>query len=324
LINKKFALIGAAGYIAPKHMQAIKETGNDLLAAYDPNDSVGVLDNYFPKASFFTEFERFDRHLEKLKRNGQKVDFISICSPNYLHDAHIRFGLRYGADVICEKPVVLNPHNIDPLIDLSRETNSNIYSILQLRLHPAIIECKKRIEQSSEDKIYDVELTYITPRGNWYYTSWKGDLTKSGGIATNIGIHFFDILSWIFGEVKENIVHLNTHDRAAGFFMFRKARVKWFMSINEETKPVEDSYKGHAYRSLKIDNDLIEFSEGFKDLHIASYKAILEGKGYTIDDACKAIHIVHQIRNSQVEKINEDCHPLTVLPLAKHPFENIN
>jgi UDP-N-acetyl-2-amino-2-deoxyglucuronate dehydrogenase len=223
---QNFALIGAAGYIAPRHMQAIRDTGNRLVAAIDPNDSVGVIDSYFPDAAFFTEFERFDRHLEKLKRAGQKIHFVSICSPNYLHDAHIRFGLRYGADVICEKPIVLNPWNIDALEELENETGHRVYNILQLRLHPGIIALKEKVDQAPAGKVFEFDLTYITSRGNWYYTSWKGNSEKSGGIATNIGVHFYDMLQWVFGGLKQNIVHVHTHDRAAGFLEFEKARVR--------------------------------------------------------------------------------------------------
>jgi len=231
-MNKIFALTGAAGYIAPRHMKAIKDTGNNLVAAFDPNDSVGIIDSYFPDADFFTEFERFDRHLEKLKRKGIKIDYVSVCSPNYLHDAHCRFGLRLGADVICEKPIVLNPWNIDALQEIERETGKNIYNILQLRLHPSVIELKKKVESAPKDKVFDIDLTYLTSRGKWYYTSWKGDLSKSGGIATNIGVHFYDMLMWIFGDVQQSSVHLHTHDRAAGYLELERARVKWFLSIN--------------------------------------------------------------------------------------------
>ena len=232
MIMKNFVLIGAAGYIAPRHMRAIKDTGNRLLAALDINDSVGIIDSYFPEADFFTEFERFDRHIEKLKRRGESIDYVSICSPNYLHDAHIRFGLRHGADVICEKPLVLNPWNVEALRTVEQEMGRNIYTILQLRLHADIIKLRDKVARESPDKIHDVDLTYITSRGNWYYTSWKGNVRNSGGIATNIGIHFYDMLSWIYGDVKENIVHIHTHDRAAGYLELERARVRSFLSIN--------------------------------------------------------------------------------------------
>ena len=234
---KDFVLIGAAGFIAPRHLKAIKETGNQLVAALDQFDSVGVLDSYFPQASFFVEFERFDRHIEKLKRKGHHIDYVSICSPNYLHDSHIRFGLRNGATVICEKPLVLNPWNVEALSQVQQESGKEVFNILQLRLHPDIIKLKEMVDKADPSKVFDVDLSYITSRGNWYYTSWKGDLAKSGGIATNIGIHFFDMLLWIFGPAKENIIHVHTHDRAAGFLELQKARVRWFLSISADTLP---------------------------------------------------------------------------------------
>ncbi len=318
---KNFVLIGAAGYIAPRHLKAIKDTGNNLVAAYDPFDSVGILDSYFPDADFFTEFERFDRHIEKLKREGTKIDYVSICSPNYLHDAHIRFGLRHGADVICEKPIVLNPWNIDALREIEKKTKKNIYNILQLRLHPSVVELKKKIDSEIKDKIYDIDLTYLTSRGNWYYTSWKGDMSKSGGIATNIGVHFFDMLIWIFGNVKRNEVHLHSHDRAAGFLELEKARVRWFLSINFDVIPTNIKEKGlRTYRSLKIENQEFEFSGGFNELHTRSYESILTNKGYGVEDAKKAIQIVHDIRNAEVQQNSSNSHPLISLPLKKHPF----
>lgn len=318
---KNFALIGVGGYIAPRHLKAIKETGNHLVAAFDKNDSVGVMDSYFPDADFFTEYERFDRHLEKLKREGTKIDFLTVCSPNYLHDAHIRFGLRYGADVICEKPLVLNPWNVTGLKEIEAETRRNIYTILQLRLHPVIIELKNRIKAEVDDKIHDVELTYITSRGKWYYTSWKGDVSKSGGIATNIGIHFFDMLTWIFGAVQENVVHVHTHDRAAGFLQLKKARVKWFLSINADTLPIEIKNKGvRTFRSITMDEKEIEFSEGFTDLHTLSYQEILRGNGFGVKDTQDSIQTVHHIRNTQPIGLQGDYHSLAALQLSEHPF----
>ncbi|MFN0035812.1 MAG: Gfo/Idh/MocA family protein, partial [Saprospiraceae bacterium] len=290
-----FALIGAAGYIAPRHLKAIRDTGHRLVAAYDPQDSVGVLDAYFPDTDFFTEFERFDRHLEKLKRAGQAIDFVSICSPNYLHDAHIRFGLRHGANVICEKPLVLNPWNAEALKINEQESGKCVSTILQLRLHPAIVELKNKVEQSFSGKKYAVDLSYITSRGNWYYTSWKGDVQKSGGIATNIGIHFFDMLAWVFGEVLGAVVHVHTHDRAAGFLEFEKARVRWFLSINAATLPPEAVGK-RTFRAITVNGESLEFSEGFTDLHTLSYQAILAGKGFGLDDAMPAIQLAHDIR----------------------------
>jgi UDP-N-acetyl-2-amino-2-deoxyglucuronate dehydrogenase len=319
---KSFALIGAAGYIAPRHMQAIRDTGHDLVAAMDTNDSVGIMDSYFPNAAFFTEFERFDRHLEKLKRSGHQVDYVSICSPNYLHDAHIRFGLRYGADVICEKPIVLNPWNIDALEELENETGNRVFNILQLRLHPSIIALREKVAAAPADKVFEFDLTYITSRGTWYYTSWKGNSEKSGGIATNIGVHFYDMLQWVFGPVKENIVHIHTHDRAAGYFEFAKAKVRWFLSINADTLPDDVKAKGkRTYRSINIEGEELEFSDGFTDLHTMSYQDILNGGGFRIGEARAAINIVHQIRTSTPIGLVGDYHPFCELPLANHPFK---
>lgn len=319
---KNFALIGAAGYVAPRHMQAIKETGNELVAALDKSDSVGVIDSYFPQADFFVEFERFDRHLEKLKRDGTNLDYVSVCSPNYLHDSHIRFGIRQGADVICEKPLVLNPWNLRTLEEISNETGKKIFNILQLRLHPSVIELREKVLNAPKDKIFDVELTYQTSRGNWYYTSWKGDLSKSGGIATNIGVHFYDMLGWIFGDVKDNKVHLHSHDRAAGYLEFAQARVKWFLSINYNTISEDLKAKGaRTYRSLKIEGQEFEFSGGFTDLHTRSYEEILKGNGFEIGEAKKAIEIVHNIRHQEPIGLVGDYHPFAGLPVAKHPFE---
>ncbi len=319
---KNFALVGAAGYIAPRHMRAIKDTGNHLAAALDRNDSVGVIDSYFPQADFFTEFERFDRHLEKLKRRNSSLDYVSICSPNYLHDAHIRFGLRMGADVICEKPLVLNPWNVAALQDIEKETGKRIYTILQLRLHPAIIALKEKIAVLAPGTQQDIDLTYITARGNWYYASWKGDVSKSGGIATNIGVHFFDMLTWIFGDVQENVVHLHTHDRAAGYLELEKARVRWFLSINPDTLPLEVKLKGsRTYRSLTMNGEEIEFSEGFTDLHTRSYEQILQGNGFGLEDAATSIKIVQQIREAKPLGLAENHHPLAALPLSEHPFK---
>ena len=319
---KNFALIGAAGYIAPRHMKAIKDTNNNLVAALDKFDSVGVIDSYFPNADFFVEFERFDRHISKLQfENRLKLDYVSVCTPNYLHDSHIRFGLRQEADVICEKPLVLNPWNIDALKKVEKQTGKKIYNILQLRVHPSIIELKNKIENGPKDKIYEIDLTYLTSRGNWYYTSWKGDDNKSGGIATNIGVHFYDMLSWIFGEVKENKVHVHTHDRAAGYLEFEQARVRWFLSINEDVLPKDIVARGQrTYRSITIEGEELEFSGGFTDLHTTSYKHILDGKGYGIEDARQAIEIVHEIRNQQPIGLTGEYHPFAKKELAKHPF----
>ena len=272
---KNFGLIGAAGYIAVRHLRAIKDTGNNLLASLDKFDCVGLLDGYFPQSDFFVEFERFDRHFDKLKRTGTKIDYVSICSPNYLHDSHIRFALRHQAEAICEKPIVLNPWNVEALQEIENETGHKIYTILQLRLHPKIVELKEKIKNGPKDKVYDIDLSYITSRGNWYYISWKGDVQKSGGVATNIGIHFFDMLTWIFGDVKENIVNLHTHDRASGIFKLEKANVRWFLSINSETLPKEVKESGKTtFRSITVEGEEIEFSEGFTDLHTRSYEAV--------------------------------------------------
>ena len=300
---KNFALIGAAGFIAPRHLKAIKETGGNLVAALDKHDNVGVLDSYFPNADFFTEFERFDRHLDKLKRKGERVDYVAICSPNYLHDSHIRFALRYGANAICEKPLVLNPWNLDALAEIEKETGKKINTILQLRLHPAIIALREKILHGPKDKIYDIDLKYITSRGNWYHTSWKGDLPRAGGIATNIGIHFFDMLIWIFGPVKEITVSKMERDSAAGFIELIHARVNWFLSIDYNQLPAQAKAEGkRTYRSLTLGGSEIEFSEGFTDLHTRSYEEILRGKGFGLSDAGPSIDLVYKIRNSPLTR----------------------
>ncbi len=316
-----FALIGVAGYVAPRHLRAIKDTENRLIAALDPNDSVGVMDAYFPDAAFFVEFERFDRHLEKLRQNGQKLHFVSICSPNYLHDAHIRFGLRQQADVICEKPLVLNPWNAEALQRNEAETGQRVYTILQLRLHPAIQALKTRMAQQVVQK-HEVDLSYITARGNWYYASWKGELSKSGGIATNIGIHFFDMLIWIFGAVQKSEVHLHSHDRAAGYLELERARVRWFLSIDENTLPQSVHEKGgRTFRSIRINGQELEFSEGFTDLHTESYREILAGRGFGLDAAAPSIELVHSIREAEVLGLKGEYHPLAALPQGRHPFK---
>lgn len=316
----KFALIGAAGYIAPRHMKAITETGNELVAAYDPYDGVGIMDSHFPDASFFTEFERFDRHLEKMQRNGDSIDYLSICSPNYLHDAHIRFGLRAGYKVICEKPLVLNPWNLDGLLDVAEGDSSRVNTILQLRLHPAVIALREKVAKS--DKRHKVDLTYITSRGMWYHTSWKGDVSKSGGVITNIGVHFFDMLSWVFGAPLENEIHQRTHDRASGFLAFEKADVSWFLSINADTLPAKAVEKGQrTFRTINIDGDELDMSAGFTDLHTLSYQHILEGKGFGLEDARQAITITHELRTKELAPKNGKEHPFSHLPETKHPFQ---
>jgi len=319
---KNFALVGAAGYIAPRHLRAIRDTQNNLIAAVDRHDCVGVMDSFFPKAAFFVEFERFDRHVEKLRREKDtKLDYVSICTPNYMHDAHIRFALRAGADAICEKPLVLNPWTIDALSEIEKETGKKIYNVLQLRLHKTIIDFRDRMHALRGDKKIDVDLTYITSRGNWYYTSWKGDISKSGGIATNIGVHFFDMLNWVFGDIQDSQVHVHTHDRASGYLEFEHARVRWFLSINADTLPADIAAKGQrTYRSIKIGGEELEFSEGFTELHTETYKDILSGGGYGLEDARTAVEIVHGIRNTTPVGLKGDYHPFAALPLSAHPF----
>lgn len=306
-----FALIGAAGYVAPRHMRAIRDTGNNLIAALDKFDSVGIIDSYFPQADFFTEPERFDRHLDKLRRRGEhKIDYVSICSPNYLHDAHIRLALRNQANAICEKPLVLNPWNVDALTEIEKETGKTINTILQLRLHPAIIALKQQVENAPADKIFDIDLTYITSRGRWYFISWKGDIEKSGGMATNIGIHFFDMLIWIFGEVQNSVVHRSERDKTAGFLQLKRARVRWFLSIDEKSLPeVAINTNKRTYRSISIEGKEFEFSEGFTDLHTVSYRQILNHQGFTINDALPSIVLTHNIRNAGITELKGDYHP---------------
>lgn len=307
---KNFALIGAAGYIAPRHLKAIKDTNNNLIAALDKFDSVGVMDSYFPNADFFVEFERFDRHIEKLKRAGTQLDYVSICTPNYLHDSHIRMALRSGADAICEKPLVLNPWNVDALSEIEKESGNTINTILQLRLHESIIQLKNKVDSEKKAEKYDVDLTYITSRGNWYDISWKGDESKSGGIATNIGVHFYDMLSWIFGEVQENVVHLREKNKAAGYLEFENARVRWFLSIDENDLPNHiKEKKQRTFRSIEINGEELEFSNGFTELHTESYKGILSNRGYGLQDARQSIEIVYDIRNKEL-----------ILKGEKHPF----
>lgn len=315
---KNFALIGASGYIAPRHMKAIKDTGNTLVAALDPYDGIGVMDNYFPEASFFTEFERFDRFVDKWRRDsGNKIDYVSICSPNYLHDSHIRFALRSGADAISEKPLVLNPWNVDQLKVIEKETGKKIYNVLQLRLHPAIIALKERVAKelkNEPNKVYDIDLTYLTSRGKWYFVSWKGDESKSGGIASNIGVHFFDMLCWIFGDVEENIVHLKTQDVNAGFLKLKHANVRWFLSVNPIYIPEPVKNAGlTTYRSIIINNEEIEFSGGFTDLHTKSYEEILKGNGFGLEEAYVSVNTVSAIRNLEAIGLKGEYHPFCKL-----------
>ncbi len=295
---KNFAIIGVAGYIAPRHLMAIRDTGNRLIAALDRSDTVGIMDSYFPGADFFTEFERFDRHLDKLRRQGDRIDYVSICSPNYLHDSHIRFALRHGADAICEKPLVLNPWNVDALAEIEQETGHRVFNILQLRHHPAIIGLREKVKNGPADKVYDVDLTYMTSRGNWYHISWKGDESKSGGITTNIGIHFFDMLIWVFGPVKGLEVFERTEDTASGFIELERARVRWTLSIDYDRIPEHVRAQGkRTYRSLQMDGEEIEFSDGFTELHTRSYQAILNGEGFGLQEARPCIDLAYRIRN---------------------------
>lgn len=310
--KENFALIGAAGYIAPRHMKAIKETGNVLIAAMDPMDSVGIIDSYFPNADFFIEPERFDRHLDKLRRSGKdKVNYVSICSPNYLHDAHIRMALRNDAHAVCEKPLVLNPWNLDGLEEIEMETGKKIFNILQLRHHKAIVDLKNKIDNLPKDHIHDIDLTYITSRGKWYHYSWKGDLSKSGGVVTNIGIHFFDMLGWIFGDAISNTLHLLEPDKASGLLQLKNANVRWYLSIDKNDLP-DNSVKNNqpTYRSITVDSKEIEFSGGFTDLHTESYKSILNNSGFGMAEARNSIEIAHLIRNQKI----------TSSPTEKHPF----
>lgn len=307
-----FALIGAAGYIAPRHMKAVRDTGNRLVAAVDPHDSVGVLDEYFPDTRFFTEIERFDRYLEKLRRQGtdDRVDYVSICSPNYLHDSHMRFGLRSGCDVICEKPVVLNPWNIDGIGEIERESGHRVCTILQLRLHPSIMALRQKVREGNSKARHEVDLTYITSRGHWYLRSWKGDLKKSGGIATNIGVHFFDMLHFIFGDLQLNVVHHGTETRAAGYLEYEHARVRWFLSVDAGDLPAEQRLAGQrTFRSITVDGEELEFSGGFTDLHTRAYEEILAGRGYGLEENRTAIAAVSSIRNAKPIGLKGDYHP---------------
>ena len=312
--SKNFALIGASGYIAPRHMKAIKETGNKLVAALDPYDGIGIMDSHFPQASFFTEFERFDRFVDKWHRDGnKKIEYIGITTPNYLHDSHIRFALKSGAHAICEKPLVLNSHNIDQLKVIEDVTGKKVYTILQLRLHDSIIALKDKISKELEenpDKVYDIDLTYLTSRGKWYFISWKGDEKKSGGIASNIGVHFFDMLSWIFGPIDENIVHIKQADTNAGFMKLKNANVRWFLSVNYDYVPENVKVSGQkTFRSIKVEGEEFEFSDGFTDLHTRSYEDILSGGGFGLEDARNSIDIVSAIRNMNPVGLQGAYHP---------------
>ena len=304
---KNFAIIGVGGYIAPRHLKAIKETDNRLVAALDKNDSVGILDKFFDDVDFFTEFERFDRHIVKLKGTEKQIDYVTICTPNYLHDSHIRFALRNGADAICEKPLVLNPWNLDQLEEIEKKSEKKVYTVLQLRSHPTIQKIREKYQNSEET--VDIDLTYITPRGKWYDYSWKGHMEKAGGVATNIGIHFFDMLIWIFGNPKKSEVHYSDEHKMTGFIELERARIKWYLSIDKNDLP--DSAQGQPYRSITIDEEEVEFSDGFTDLHTQVYKDIFDGKGHGIKDARPSITLVHEIRNADVKEPSQG---------KEHPF----
>lgn len=316
---KKFALIGAAGYVAPRHMKAIKDTGNVLVAALDKSDSVGIMDSFFPEADFFTEYERFDRHIDKKRRASpdEHIDYVAICSPNYLHDAHMRFALRADADAICEKPLVLNPWNIEGLQGIERDTEKKINTILQLRLHPAIIALRARVQAEKNDIKHDVNLTYITSRGHWYLHSWKGDQQKSGGIATNIGVHFYDMLHFVFGQFQESRVHYSSDTKASGFLEYERARVRWFLSIDIDDVPIESRNRGHrTFRSITCDDEEIEFSDGFADLHTRSYEEILAGNGFGLEENRVAIETVAGIREATPLGLTGDYHPFLKRPIS--------
>ena len=298
---KNFALIGAAGYIAPRHMRAIKDTGNNLAIAYDVNDSVGIIDSISPQSEFFTEFERFYEHAHQLRRNPvTALDFVSICSPNHLHHAHIAAGLRLGSDVICEKPLVPTPELIDELVRIEQETGRRVFNVLQLRHHEAILALREKVAMAPRDKVFDVELTYITSRGKWYMESWKGDPRKSFGVATNIGVHFYDMLHFIFGRLKRNVVHLSAEAKAAGYLEYERARVRWFLSIDADDLPQNVKGKKTTFRSIDISGEELEFSEGFTDLHTTSYREVLAGRGYGLSDARHCIETVNTIRHAVV------------------------
>jgi UDP-N-acetyl-2-amino-2-deoxyglucuronate dehydrogenase len=308
-----FALIGAAGYVAPRHMKAIKAVGGNLKVAFDPNDSVGVIDSHFPDAHFFTEFERFDRHIDKMSRRGDKIDYVSICSPNYLHDAHCRFAMRSNADAICEKPLVLNPWNIDGLQEIEERTGRKVSTILQLRLHPAIKALKEKVAADQRNE-FSIDLTYVTSRGRWYHASWKGDDAKSGGVATNIGIHFFDMLSYIFGQPTVNVAHLRDASRAAGYLQCGRASIRWFLSVDRNDLPSAIADDKTTHRSITIDEEQFEFSEGFTDLHTRSYEEIVSGRGFTLADVRPSVDIVSDFRKAPIELNRGERHPL----VARH------
>lgn len=306
-----FGLLGVGGFVAPRHMNAIQSVGGELVAACDPKDSVGVLDIYFPDCHFFTEFERFDRHLDKISRGGEAVSHLTVCSPNYLHDAHVRYGMRSGADVICEKPLVLNPWNLDALASIEAETGKRVFTILQLRQHPVIQALRERVAAAGRSD-FDVDLTYITSRGRWYHASWKGDEDKSGGVATNIGVHFFDMLTFVFGKMQTSEVHLRDAFRMSGIMEFERARVSWFLSVDARDLPDHLDSAKRTFRSITLDGEEIEFSEGFTDLHTVSYEEIMAGRGFGIEDVRPSIEIVSHLRTSPLEPKILSAHALAL------------
>lgn len=310
--SANFALTGAAGYVAPRHLKAIKDVGHRLVAALDPFDSVGILDSFFPDCAFFTEYERFERHLEKLKRKSEeeRVRYVSICSPNHLHDAHIRMALRVGADALCEKPLVLNPWNLDALSEIEAETGRRVWTVLQLRVHPALVSLKEKLAEGTGGHRHQVVLTYVTSRGLWYLRSWKGVLEKSGGVATNIGVHFFDLLTWLFGPLEDVQVQVSSDRTCGGILQLARARVQWFLSIDGAHIPADRRARGErTHRSITVDGEEIEFSGGFNDLHSEVYRRTLEGKGFGIEETRAAIEIVHRIRNESAQGVRPDSHP---------------
>lgn len=308
---KNFAVIGVGGYVAPRHLRAIRDTGNRLVAAIDPKDSVGVLDQYSFDVKFFTEIERFDRYLEKLRRGPEenRIHYVSVCSPNYLHDAHCRLALRVGADVICEKPLVINPWNFDALQELEVETKHRINTVLQLRVHPELSRLRHSLQESSGQ--HDVVLTYITSRGPWYHVSWKGQQDKSGGVATNIGVHFFDLLLWLFGSAGDIKVYHSDNQRMSGFIELERARVRWFLSVDAQDLPfAAKAAKKTTFRSITVDGKEIEFSEGFTDLHTRVYEETLAGRGFGIAEARPSIELTYAIRTASISPKDESVHPL--------------
>ena len=314
-MKKQFALIGAAGFVAPRHMAAIKYVGGDLVAACDPRDSVGVIDSHFPEAKFFTEFERFDRHLDRMRRKNDRIDYVSICSPNYLHDAHARFAMRSDADAICEKPLVLNPWNIDGLARMQEDTGRKVFSILQLRLHDTIQALREKVALTPDHR-YAVDLSYIASRGPWYHESWKGNESRSGGVSTNIGVHFFDMLLFVFGRVRASEAHLRDNWRAAGYLDCERADVRWFLSVDSRDLPKGLDGSKRSFRSIVMDGEEIEFSEGFTELHNRSYQEILVGRGFSLDDVRPSIEIVSGFRGLVPRTAGDRIHPLSRAHIA--------